>query len=454
VTQLISAARVLAAAAMLAAALAPAAAQTLNALPDQLLTLDAAVSMALEQNRRLTSGALSVENAEVSLETARWNRYPVFQVTALAAQSITEVAFSFPEGAFGTFDDGPVPAVDTKVRSPRRPLIVGQATVSQPLSQLPRLNLAMKAASASVDVERERQRAAQQAVLANVKRLYYALVTTDRALIAAAESLDTARQLDVVIQERLGQRVVLRADGLEAQLRVAQAEQTRMTLEHSRATQMEQLNELLGRDIHTRFVTVAPALDTRAADDVDAMAKRALDRRPDVREARLNVSRAELDRRLASAESVPDVSVQFSYSTVANVDVLPRNYTTLGLQVSWEPWDWGKRKRTVAQKVNVISQAKFALQDLEDAAVREVTSAYRRMQEARVTLGVVRLTQEIARERARVRVEQVRVAAVLPVEGLSAQTELARAGAQHQQALSDYWTARAQYELAIGEDVR
>jgi outer membrane protein len=453
VTQLISAARVWAVA-ILAAAVMPAAAQTLDALPNQVLTLDAAVSLALGHNRRLTSAALSVENAEVSLETARWNRYPVFQVTALAAQSITEVAFSFPQGAFGTFNEGPVPAVDTKVRSPRRPLVVGQATVSQPLSQLPRLNLAMKATAASVEVERERQRGARQAVVANVRRLYYALVATDRALVAASESLETARQLAVVVQQRVGQRVVLRADGLEAQLRVAQAEESRMTLEHARATQMEQLNELLGRDLDTRFVVVAPTLDTRVADDVEAMAKRALDRRPDVKEARLAVARADLDRRLASAESIPDLSVQFSYSTVANVDVLPRNYTTLGLQVSWEPWDWGKRKRSVAQKVNVMTQAKLALQDLEDAAVREVTSAYRRVEQARVALGVVGLTEEVARERARVRVEQVRVAAVLPVEGLSAQTELARAGAQHQQALSDYWTARAQYELAIGEDVR
>jgi outer membrane protein TolC len=50
--------------------------------------------------------------------------------------------------------------------------------------------------------------------------------------------------------------------------------------------------------------------------------------------------------------------------------------------------------------------------------------------------------------------ERIKVAAALPVDGLSANTDLAEAGARAQEALSGYWAARAAYEQSIGEDVR
>jgi outer membrane protein TolC len=341
-----------------------------------------------------------------------------------------------------------------RVTSPRRPLVLAQASVMQPITQLRRINLGVQASEAALGVEQERHRGAVEEVAANVKRLYYALLNTDRALVAATRTLETSRELDTVIQQRVSQRVVLRADGLDAQYRVAQAEQARLSVAHTRASLQEQLNQLLGRDLRTAFVVAPLPLDIVRDDDLEVVTRQALERRHDVREARLKVRQAELEQRAKAAEGTPDVSVGLSYQSVFNVDLLPRNYTTLGVQVSWEPWDWGKRRREVGQKANVIHQAQLALKDTEDAVVRGISSSFRRLQEARAQLGVAGLSEEMARERARVRTEQIKVAAVLPVDGLAAQTELVQAGARHQEALSAYWTARADYELAIGEVMR
>ena len=431
----------------------PAAAQSRPT--EDLLTLDAAISAALEHNRQLQAAHLSVDNAAAAVANAKASRLPVLDVSSTAAQSLTEMAFTFPRGAFGTFEEtGPVPADDIKVTSPRRPLVLAQASVSQPLTQLRRLNLGVKASEAALAIEQERYRGSREQVVATVRQTYYALLNAERAIAAADRTLETSRELNTVILQRVSQRVVLRADGLDAQYRVAQAEQARLSLVHSRESLRQQMNQLLGRDIRTSFIVAPVALAIASQDDLDAVTQRALERRHDIREARLEVERAALDRRAKSAEATPDVSISLSYQSVFNVDVLPRNYTTVGVQVGWEPWDWGKRRREVGQKANAEHQARLAVKELEESAIREIGDRYRRLQDARLQVDVASLAEELARERARVRTEQIKVAAVLPIDGLAAQTELMQAGARHQEALSAYWTARAQYELAIGEDVR
>jgi outer membrane protein TolC len=432
---------------------APVAAQSRPA--GDVLTLDAAIAAALEHNRQLQAARLSVDMAAAAVANAKASRLPIIDVSSTAAQSVTEMAFTFPRGAFGAFDGtGPVPAENVKVTSPRRPLVLAQATVSQPLTQLHRLNLGVKASETALAIEEERYRGSREQVVASVRQTYYALVNADRAIAAAERTLDTSRELTEVILQRVSQRVVLRADGLDAQYRVAQAEQARRSLIHSRESLEQQMNHLLGRDIGTPFTLAAIAPASGVQGDLDLATRQAMERRHDIREARLQVERATLDRRAKSAEATPDVSLSFSYQSVFNVDVLPRNYTTVGVQVGWEPWDWGRRRREVGQKVNAEHQARLALKEREATAVREIADRYRRLQDARAQLEVAVLGEELARERTRVRAEQIKVAAVLPVDGLAAQTELIQAGARHQEALSAYWTARAQYELAIGEDVR
>ena len=66
---------------------------------------------------------------------------------------------------------------------------------------------------------------------------------------------------------------------------------------------------------------------------------------------------------------------------------------------------------------------------------------------------VARAAEDVVQDRARVTAERIKVSAALPVEGLSANSDVADAGARTQEALSGYWAAGAAYEQAIGEDV-
>jgi len=195
-----------------------------------------------------------------------------------------------------------------------------------------------------------------------------------------------------------------------------------------------------------------PVRDDSAV-DLEAVIAQAIDRRADVRAARLRVERAELEQRVVEAGRVPDVSVGMAYQSFFNSDLLPRNVASVGVQVKWEPWDWGRRQREASQKGHEIEQARLALKQAEDTVRIEVAKSVRDIQRARGEVLIARAAEDVAQDHARVITERIKVAAALPVDGLSANTELAQAGARAQDALSGYWAARAAYEQAIGEDV-
>lgn len=438
----------------LAAAQAPAPAQARpsSPAPASLLTLDAAVALASEQNRQLQSSALEVAKAEDGLALARLRRLPVFNVNLIASQSVTQTTFSVPKGAFGTFaSTGPIPPDDTKITRSRDPIAFAYVTAAQPLTQLSRINLGVKASETSRDIEQARAQRAALEIAANVRKLYYALLQTDSALRAADAAIDAARELDREMQERASRRAILPADAGDASLKLAQAEQTRLSLSHSLDSQKEQLNLLIGRDVRTPFaleMVREPSLDR---DDVDAAITQARAARPDVREARLRVEQADLDRRAKLAERLPDLSLVVTYVSLFNVDFLPRNLAGVGVQLQWEPWDWGRKRREATQKAKTVDEAKLAVREAEDQVALEVLAAVRRLEDAAAQLRVARLAQEVATERLRERTEQLKLNAALAAEALQAQAQLSDATARHQQAIAAYWSARAEFERARGD---
>lgn len=416
------------------------------------LTLDEAERLALEANRQLLGAALEVSKAEDGLALARLKRRPVFGVNLQASQAITPIRFSFPQGAFGTFEGiGPVPGADTVYRSPRGPVAFMYATAAQPLSQLVRINLGVKAGELSLDLERARADAAAQEIIFNVRRLYYGLLQTDAGLRAADGAIEAAREFAREMQERAARRVVLPADAADAELTLAQAEQARLSLAHALATRKEQLNLLLARDVRTPFALEPAREPSLAPADLDAAIAQARAARPDVRQAKLRVEQADVDRRATLATRIPDVSLALTYISLFNVDFLPRNVAGVGLQLQWEPFDWGRRNREAAQKGRTVDQAKLALREAEDRVALDLLAAARAVEEASAQLRVASLGQTAATERLRVRTEQLKLNTALAAEALQAQAQLAEATAKQQQAIAAYWTARADFERARGD---
>jgi len=252
---------------------------------------------------------------------------------------------------------------------------------------------------------------------------------------------------------RVLQQVALRSDSLDVQYQLAQAELSRTVRRNAIATQKEQLNQVLGRDIRTPFHVEAVSEIALTDIDLEAAHTRALASRPDVREAQLTLKQAELDRRLSRAERIPEISLAASYSSYFNMSVMPRNLATAGVKVSWEPFDWGRKSREVAVKTHVVEQARLNVRDVEDHTALELSSRFRTLSEKRAQLAVARASQTAAREKLRVKTNQFAVQAVLLPDVLQQRASLADADDACQQAILAFWVAKADFEKAIGEEV-
>ncbi len=430
-------------------------AQPAATAPGERLTLEAAIRLAVENNRQLQSARLQIEKAETDVATARSHRLPSFEIKGTASQLLTPVDFAFPQGAFGTFPGiGPIPAADTNVSVPRQPTYYVSSQVSQPLSQLFRIGLGVRSATKAREIEMEHARSQQLSVINSVKRLYFAILQTESALTANAEAVAMYRELDRTLQNRVAQKVALRADSLDVQFKLAQEELERTTRENALASQKEQLNQLLGRDVRTAFTVEEVSAVSPLEVDLKAAQAHALDVRPDVREARLKLEQADLDRRIAKADRIPDVSLAVSYTSNFNIDVLPTNLATAGVQLTWEPFDWGRRKQAVAAKSATVEQARLNIREIEDKTIVEINSRFRTLAEKRALLNVVRMAQTTMREKLRVKTNQFQLQAVLLPDVLQVRAELADADDRYQQTLLEFWIAKADYELALGEEVR
>jgi outer membrane protein len=418
------------------------------------LSLESAVKLAVGHNRHLQTALLQVEKAEQDVAVARTRRLPTFETEVRTSQLLTPVGFSFPRGAFGDFPGtGPIPSADTSVTVPRQPTLYLSSQVSQPLTQLIRVGLGIRNAATTRDIERERARAQRLSTINAVKRQYFAILQTESALAATEEAVALYRELDRTLQARVTQKVALRADALDVQFRLAEEELSRTTQQNALATQKEQLNQLLGRDVRTAFAVEDQPSMSAMEIDLEAAQTHAIANRPDVREAQLTLQQAELDRRLTKADRIPEVSLAVSYSSNINIDVLPRNLATLGVQVKWEPFDWGRRRRELASKGHAVQQALLSVREAEDGAVVDINRRFRTLAEARARLAVVRAAQGAAREKLRVKTNQYQVQAALLRDVLQLRSELANADDSYQQALLAFWTAKADFEQAAGEEV-
>jgi outer membrane protein len=191
---------------------------------------------------------------------------------------------------------------------------------------------------------------------------------------------------------------------------------------------------------------------TRYEADLTAAREQALAQRPEIKEAQLKIKAAEYDRRIKKSEYIPDLSIGVGFVSAENVKVLPQNIVRAGLLLRWEPFDWGRKKNEMAEMGKAIEEAQLGLHETQNQVLVEIGGKYRKLHQARQMLITSQLAQETARENVRVFNSRYAVQEALVKDVLQSQASLAEANHKYQQALLSFWTAKADFEKAIGID--
>ena len=417
------------------------------------LTLETAVEQAIANNSSLKNASIETRRTADDLAANRTRRFANTQVTALGAQLVTKPSITFPAGSLGVYSaTGPIPATNQKIEIARKPAGTVNVSVAQPLSTQYQLHLQLKALELGLEGTRQDQEKTRLEVVDQVRRAYYTVVEAQSALDSLQASLPYYQESHRLALENNRKETILQSEMLSSDAQLLKIQNAISDASDRVASASEQLNDLMGRDIHTQFrVAAIGQADTDLATP-EAMEAEALHNRPDVKKAKLQVQQAAYDARAKKAEYIPDVSLAFDYYTTANFEnVLPSNLGTVGLSLRWEPWDWGRRHREYQEKRAKEEQAKVGVDATQRAVLLEVRNAFRQLENTRRQLSLSDASQRAARQKLIEVQEQVKREAALSRDLFQAQSYLASADSQQQQALAAFWKARADLKKAIGE---
>jgi outer membrane protein TolC len=424
-----------------------------NCLAQEVLTLQDAVRIALKGNRQIQVSALEVVRAAEATAEVKTSRLPQFKSYILAGIALNPIDFTIPRGALGVYSGtGPIPAEDSTISTPQRVTGLIYGSAAQPLSQLYKIHLGLEESRLGEELARQSLRQTKQDIAQQVCQAYYQLVQLQSQVTSAESALKYLTELAALTERNLAEETVLKADSLNVKAKLSQQRYQLLTLRDAMDTQKEAFNRLLGRDLDTPFAVEAQSIPTTEELDLTAANKKATEQRTEIQKARLQTRKTNLDVRRERAEYLPDFSFQLSYLSFANTSFLPQNIGHAGFLLEWQPFDWGQKHHRMEQLRSTAKEAVLTAQDAEQQVLLDVHAKYRKLAEARSLLDTDTAVQETEREKLRVLMNRYQEKAALLADVLQQQSAVAQADSAYQQAVAGFWTAKADFDRALGEE--
>jgi len=420
---------------------------------EDVLTLDGAISLARSHNRELKQAGLEIHKQKEALSEAKTQLYPRFDTYFLASELLTPLDFTIKSGTFGTFPaTGPIPAKDSVIHTPARPVAIASITATQPLTQLFRINLSIKEQKLGAELSQQSYSQHEQDVLNEVRRAYYAILQSQSELESQRTVLAYLDGLQQLTGRRLQQEAVLKADSLRITAQRSKAFYQLTVMQDTLADQKETLNRLLGRDLLAEFTVEMVPDSLPEESSLQEARKSAIEMRPEIKAETIKKEQAALETKIEKTRYIPDVSLQANYLTAPNISFLPQNVGAVGVLLTWQPWDWGQKRHNIAQKVDSEKQAQLSVDNVREQIFQEVDSAYRRLREARELLTAAQAARDAEAEKLRNQMDAYSHQAIVLSDLLQQQSSVASAEDQYRQGLLAFWRARADFERALGEE--
>lgn len=420
-----------------------------------LLTLDEVLQAASTSNLDIRAAHGQVRGAVGSRNAVIAMTLPETRLSLSAADVLTPIAVTFPKGAFGTYPFvGPIPDANTTVADRPGMTTTIDATLTQPVTHLYRLGLNRKIREADIVIAREGVRSQKQAVRDRVNEAYFGAVQVQVALQASEKALAHAVESERLFGHYARVGNVLPSYHLEARARRIKQEHDILVLRDALAGCKEQLNVLMGRSPRVPFRVVNPMTEPPPqVEDMAAFEERAVQQRPEVRQAAQRVKQAELACRAKRAEYPPDVGVQVRYQRPYGADnLLPREIFTASAVVTWSPVDWGLKRGELGRLEAQLDEARAAQRSAELQVRLDVRQQYRKLMEATHMILVTEAARQTAEENLRVATERFRLKDLLLTEFLAAEAQMADARRQEIQAALSWAVVRSALSRSSGEE--
>jgi len=393
------------------------------------MTIDQAISLAIENNKDLQSAGYTVEQARARLVQAGLPPNPRLELGAKNGR------FFKNEGEY-----------------------TNSIGVSQQFSVARRLARQKDVARVDVALAIAEIRQAQLKLAAQVASGCYRVLTLNSQLDAGKQLTDVDQKLVQGTRSRFKAAEVSELDVNAAQLDLQRLNQERALLQSQRATQLAQLNLLLGRAATQPLDLDNTQLSKDGLPSLSELQRDATTLRPDLRFALLNADRARADLALAHAERWEDwtVSVGVEQGRQA-IDGLPPQGTSraIGMTLSIPLPFVNKNQGRIAETAAAGEQASARIEALRLGIDNEIASAHAEAGQLQEVLSEYRRNMLPLSERnvslAQRGYNQGLVSIVEVVQAQRQQGELTNT---YIKTLDQYFQALAKLRTAAGEYIK
>jgi outer membrane protein TolC len=371
----------------------------------------------------------AVRAANLIADAAKYRRQ------AAAADYFPKVGATFANLHFNKLMGDTIPVANRSIEVPllNKDQSILAFTVTQPVTPLLKVREEVRLAKADEIIADAKASKAVADVASNVEAPYFALLIAQLQQDEAASRMESLRP-HFQVASTSGPQSVASAFERDDALQEASSE---FTAARSKVLELTQaLNAMLGFPPDTELQLTVPEPLVIEPMTLTAARQKAQAGSVEVIEAEQGLAKAQAAAKLGKLEYVPDVAVLGGYSYQTAMNLLPGDFTFLGVVATFNVFDFGKREKTIKERNANLELAQMNLQAVRAKIATAVQRAYLDLERAS-------RIRDLTRELFLVRQSTASLALSSRTTGFKAEIEMA-------QAELDYRMAYFQLQQAIG----
>jgi multidrug efflux pump subunit AcrB/outer membrane protein TolC len=416
----------------------------------QSLTLSQAVELALKQNTVLKISRLKVTENDQKIVSTRAQYFPLLSNSSKVLALSDKQLVTIPAGSLGNVGGGPFPNNDVKLNQGRSTILLSETTLAQPTTQLLKIREANQIARADRGIaEAELAKSENETVLA-VNQLYYSLLVAYKEKDAAQASLTASQENLREAGEAVKAGNLLDVAVTSAKADLLQGRQALIAAENNISDVTSELNDLLGLPSDTILDVTEAGLPELTELAKDQSYEEARARNGELLAARETLEKSRHAVRAARYEYIPDVTIFAKHAYQDGAPFVDKNVGIFGAELTWNIFDWGKRKGEIGQRVAQQSQAAENLARIDKRIGIEIDKAYRKLDRSKQMVDVAREALSMCQENTRLSENGLKAGTVTAAKHAETVAALRKAEMGELQASLEYRLARAELDRIRG----
>jgi outer membrane protein TolC len=414
------------------------------------ITLEEAIHLAVNQNHALKIARLKVEENQQRKAGERSSYFPSLtnQSNLLHVTDLETVAI--PAGGLGHVGGALVPPVGVSLLQGNKTVYSSGTMLSQPLTQLIRIRQQNRMAAAEVAISRDDVKKAEDETAVQVHTVYYDILIAELQKKAAQQQTEYANENLRESEEDVRKGSALKVAAISGRADVLEGQQSVLTADLQLADLKTELNDLLGLPLDTQL-ELDPAVPTNFDDcDKTGYLKIAWAENPEIVAAEDTVRKARAGIAAAKTAYIPDITAYARHSYQDGVPFLVHNFGTFGVTLSYDIFDFGKRRAAVRTQEDVLAEAEENLEKLKEEVAVSIERSFNKVQQTKTMVDVARQVVSLREENDRLAANQLTYGTVEVAARRQAAAARYKAQADLLQASLGYLLARAELEQAIG----